>query len=46
MSRSIEEHEEIIKWIRQRNLDEAEKALAYHLQRVYDSVGAYLNYIN
>lgn len=46
MSRSIEEHKEIIKWIRQRNLDEAEKALAYHLQRVYDSVGAYLNYIN
>ncbi|MFR0771052.1 MAG: GntR family transcriptional regulator [Limosilactobacillus pontis] len=46
MSRSIEEHKEIIKWIRLRNLDEAEKALAYHLQRVYDSVGAYLNYIN
>ncbi|WP_251546597.1 GntR family transcriptional regulator [Limosilactobacillus caecicola] len=46
MSRSLEEHKEIIKWIRQRNLDEAEKALAYHLQRVYDSVRTYLNYLN
>lgn len=46
MSRSLEEHKEIIKWIRQRNLDEAEKALAYHLQRVYDSVRSYLNYLN
>lgn len=46
MGRSIEEHEEIIKWLRQRNLDEAEKALAYHLQRVYDSVRSYLNYLN
>lgn len=46
MSHSIEEHKEIIKWIRRRNLDEAEKALAYHLQRVYDSVRTYLNYLN
>lgn len=46
MSRSIEEHKEIIKWLRQRNLDEAEKSLAYHLQRVYDSVRSYLNYLN
>lgn len=46
MSRSLEEHKEIIKWLRQRNLDEAEKALAYHLQRVYDSVRSYLNYLN
>lgn len=46
MDRSIEEHQEIIKWIRERNLDEAEKALAYHLQKVYDSVKAYLNYLN
>lgn len=46
LEHSIEEHKEIIKWIRQRNLDEAEKALAYHLQRVYDSVRSYLNYLN
>lgn len=46
MNRSLEEHKEIIKWLRQRNLDEAEKALAYHLQRVYDSVRSYLNYLN
>lgn len=46
MNRSLEEHKEIIKWIRQRNLDEAEKALAYHLQRVYESVRLYLNYLN
>lgn len=46
MDRSIEEHREIIKWIRERNLDEAEKALAYHLQKVYDSVKTYLNYLN
>lgn len=46
MSRSIEEHQMIIKWIRQRNLDEAEKALAYHLQRVYQSVETYLNYLS
>ncbi len=46
LSRSLEEHKEIIKWLRQRNLDEAEKALAYHLQRVYDSVRSYLNYLN
>lgn len=46
MNRSLEEHKEIIKLLRQRNLDEAEKALAYHLQRVYDSVRSYLNYLN
>lgn len=46
MARSIEEHKEIIKWIREKNIDEAEKALAYHLQRVYESVHQYLNYIN
>ncbi len=46
MNRSLEEHKEIIKWLRQRNLDEAEKSLAYHLQRVYDSVRSYLNYLN
>lgn len=45
MGRSIEEHKEIIKWIKRRNIDEAEKALAYHLQRVYESVQSYLNYI-
>ena len=46
MNSSLEEHKEIIKWLRQRNLDDAEKALAYHLQRVYDSVRSYLNYLN
>lgn len=46
MGHSIEEHKEIINWIRKRNLDEAEKALAYHLQKVYDSVKSYLNYLN
>ncbi|HAT53727.1 MAG TPA: GntR family transcriptional regulator [Lactobacillus sp.] len=46
MERSINEHMEIIKWIRLRNLDEAEKALAYHLQQVYESVRSYLNYVN
>lgn len=46
MSRSYDEHSEIIKWIKKRNLDEAEKALSYHLQRVYESVRTYLNYIN
>lgn len=46
MAKSIEEHREIIKWIKRRNIDEAEKALAYHLQRVYESVGQYLVYIN
>ncbi|MGN1282501.1 MAG: GntR family transcriptional regulator [Limosilactobacillus sp.] len=45
MSRSLEEHREIIKWIKKRNIDEAEKALAYHLQRVYESVHKYLFYI-
>lgn len=45
MSRSLEEHKEIIKWIKEHNIDEAEKALAYHLQRVYESVHKYLFYI-
>lgn len=46
MDQSIEEHKEIIKWIKNRNIDEAEKALAYHLQRVYESVRQYLIYVN
>lgn len=46
MTPAVEEHREIVKWIRQRNLAKAEEALTYHLKRVYESVGAYLNYIN
>ncbi|KRL62024.1 GntR family transcriptional regulator [Lactobacillus psittaci] len=43
MARSIVEHKEIIKWIKERNYAEAKKALEYHLQQVYQEVKLNLN---
>ncbi|MDK7327509.1 MULTISPECIES: GntR family transcriptional regulator [Lactobacillus] len=43
MARSIVEHKEIIKWIKERNYPEAKKALEYHLQQVYQEVKLNLN---
>lgn len=43
MARSIVEHKEIIKWIKERNYSEAKKALEYHLQQVYQEVKENLN---
>ncbi|CCI86467.1 GntR family transcriptional regulator [Lactobacillus gigeriorum] len=45
MDRSLEEHLQIIDKIRKRNFVEAKKALEYHLQRVYEAVLEYIDYL-
>lgn len=45
MDRSLEEHLQIIDKIRKRNFVEAKKALEYQLQRVYEAVLEYIDYL-